>query len=63
MNERHTGFVRTRCPECGKLLRVEVTFPSWKEPFEDTVHTCDKCGVELLLTDPHQYDEHGNIIN
>lgn len=63
MNEKHTGRVYTVCPECGKRQWVEVTFPSWNEPFEDTTFHCEKCGIELELTDPHQFDEHGNIIN
>ena len=24
---------------------------------------CPECGIELKLTDPHQFDEYGNIIN
>ena len=63
MSERHTGRVYTVCPECGKRQWVEVTFPSFQEPFEDTTFHCEKCGIELELTDPHQFDEHGNIIN
>lgn len=63
MNKKHTGRVYTVCPECGKRQWVEVTFPSWNKPFEDTTFHCEKCGIELELTDPHQFDEHGNIIN
>ena len=63
MSEKHTGRVCTVCPECGKRQWVEVIFPNFQERFEDTTFHCEKCGIELELTDPHQFDEHGKIIN
>ena len=63
MSEKHTGRVCTVCPECGKRQWVEVIFSSFQERFKDTTFHCEKCGIELELTDPHQFDEHGNIIN
>ena len=63
MSEKHTGRVCTVCPECGKRQWVKVIFPSFRARFEDTTFHCEKCGIELELTDPHQFDKHGNIIN
>ena len=63
MNENHTRPVCPVCPECGKRQWVEVTFSSFRERFEDTTFHCEKCNIELKLTDPHQFDECGNIIN
>ena len=60
-NERHTSRICCRCAACGKRLRVPVIFPSWHEPFEDTKHTCEYCGTELLVTDPHEFNEDGTI--
>lgn len=60
-NERHSANIRCRCAACGKLMRVSVIFPSWNEPFEDTEHTCEYCGTELLVTDPHEFNEDGTI--
>ena len=63
MSEKHTGRVCTVCPECGKRQWIEVTFPSFRARFEDTTFHCEKCNIKLKLTDPHQLDEYGNIIN
>ena len=60
-NERHSGRICCRCAACGKRLWVPVIFPSWHEPFEDTEHTCEHCGTELLVTDPHEFNEDGTI--
>lgn len=62
-SDRHTGYIRSHCAACGKLMRVPVVFPSWEEPFEDTEHTCEHCGTKLLVTDPHEYNEDGTIKN
>lgn len=56
------GFVRTRCAECGKLNKVEVTFPAWNEPFLDTTYKCVNCGTENKLSDPHEYNEDGTVV-
>ena len=45
-----------RCEKCGEEFERLV-------PKADAKVHCEKCGIELELTDPHQFDEHGNIIN
>lgn len=56
------GYVFTRCPVCGKTCRVLVTFPAWNKPFNPTIHKC-MCGVEIIVSDHHKYDENGYIID
>ena len=56
------GYVYTYCDECGKKNRVKVTFNSFNEPFNDTEYKCKYCGTRNLLTDPHSYDENGNVV-
>ena len=61
MSERHVGNIFSYCAECGKLLRVPVTFPSWHEPFETTEYTCPHCGTQLVIWDEHEYNADGTI--
>lgn len=56
------GYVYTYCDECGKKNRVKVTFNNFNEPFNDTEYKCKYCGTNNLLTDPHSYDENGNVV-
>ena len=56
------GYVYTYCDECGKKNRVKVVFNSFNEPFNDTEYKCKYCGTRNLLTDPHSYDENGNVV-
>lgn len=56
------GYVYTYCDECGKKNRVKVTFNNFNEPFNDTKYKCKYCGTNNLLTDPHSYDENGNVV-
>lgn len=56
------GYVYTYCDECGKKNRVKVAFNSFNEPFNDTEYKCKYCGTRNLLTDPHSYDENGNVV-
>ena len=56
------GYVYTYCDECGKKNRVKVTFNSFNKPFNDTEYKCKYCGTRNLLTDPHSYDESGNVV-
>ena len=56
-----TGMIRTVCPDCGTEQRVEVSFPKENAGFEDTTIKCEKCGVELLVTDNHEYDDNGLV--
>ena len=62
--KRVTGVstVFTRCPDCGKLLRVAVNFPKKNKGFETTDYTCGFCGCEMTVEDCHKYDKKGNII-
>ena len=55
------GYVYTYCDECGKKNRVKVVFNNFNEPFNDTEYKCKYCGAYNLLTDPHSYDENGNV--
>lgn len=55
------GIVRTGCPECGTEQRVEVNFPKANAGFEETTINCKKCGVKLIITDPHEYDDNGLV--
>lgn len=55
------GKIRTVCPECGAEQRVNVNFPEMNAGFEDTTINCEKCGVELLVTDIHEYDDNGLV--
>lgn len=56
------GYVYTYCDKCGKKNRVKVVFNSFNEPFNDTEYKCKYCGTRNLLTDPHSYDENGNVV-
>ena len=56
------GYVYTYCDECGKKNRVKVTFNNFNKPFNDTEYKCKYCGTRNLLTDPHSYDENGNVV-
>ena len=56
------GYVYTYCDKCGKKNRVKVAFNSFNEPFNDTEYKCKYCGTRNLLTDPHSYDENGNVV-
>jgi transcription elongation factor Elf1 len=53
--------IRTGCPECGTEQRVRVNFPKANAGFEETTINCEKCGVKLLITDPHKYDDNGRV--
>lgn len=55
------GIIRTVCPECDTEQRVEVNFPKANAGFEETTINCAKCGVELLITDQHEYDDNGLV--
>ena len=55
------AYVYSRCPVCGHLMRVEVTFPDPCKPFNPTTHTCEACGVECIVRDPHRYNPDGTI--
>ena len=55
------GIVRTVCPECDLEQRVEVNFPKANAGFEETTINCEKCGVKLIITDPHEYDDNGLV--
>lgn len=55
------GTVRTGCPECGTEQRVEVNFPKANAGFDETTINCEKCGVKLIITDPHEYDNNGRV--
>ena len=61
LHENTNGFVKTRCSECGKVNRVEVNFPAYNKPFEDTKYTCSECGTENLLHDNHEYNDDGTL--
>lgn len=61
LHENINGFVKTRCSECGKVNRVEVNFPEYNKPFEDTKYTCSECGTENLLHDNHEYNDDGTL--
>lgn len=54
-------YVYSRCPVCGHLMRVEVTFPDPCKPFNPTLHTCEECGCECIVRDPHRYNPDGTI--
>ena len=56
------GYVYTYCDECGKKNRVKVVFNNFNEPFNDTEYKCKYCGAHNVLTDPHEYDEDGHVI-
>lgn len=56
------GYVYTYCDGCGKKNHVKVTFNNFNEPFNDTEYKCKYCGTNNLLTDPHSYDENGNVV-
>lgn len=56
------GYVYTYCDKCGKKNRVKVAFNSFNEPFNDTEYKCKYCGTRNLLTDPHSYNEKGNVV-
>lgn len=56
------GYVYTYCDKCGKKNRVKVAFNSFNEPFNDAEYKCKYCGTRNLLTDPHSYEENGNIV-
>ena len=60
MNDQ--GYIRARCPLCGGVNRVLVTFPAFNKPFNPTIHTC-RCGAEFIVYDPHKYRADGKIIN
>ena len=55
------AYIRSYCPECGYLMRVEVHFPSACEPFVTTPHTCEECGCICVVSDPHKYNNDDNI--
>ena len=61
LHENTNGFVKTKCSECGKVNRVEVNFPAYNKPFEDTKYTCSECGTENLLHDNHEYNDDGTL--
>lgn len=62
VNASDEGYVYTYCDGCGKKNRVKVTFNNFNEPFNDTEYKCKYCGTNNLLTDPHSYDENGNVV-
>lgn len=61
MPVRNWGYVYSRCPVCGRNNRIFVTFPTWNGPFKTRTFECE-CGTTLTITDPHKYDNDGNII-
>lgn len=62
LKESMSGKIRTNCPSCGYLNKVDVIFPSFNKGFLDTEYTCQNCGEHLTVTDPHKYSEDGIII-
>lgn len=60
--ESSEGFVHTRCAACGAINKVFVTFPAWNKPFLDTTYVCRNCGEKNTLTDPHEYNEDGTVV-
>lgn len=61
-NVTGTGTILTRCPDCGRLVRVIVNFPYEDKGFETTTHECEFCGCKMIVKDLHRYDENGFII-
>lgn len=57
------GYIFARCPVCGCMNRVLVTFPAFNKPFSPRTYECHMCGANNLASDPHKYDEDGNIID
>lgn len=55
------AYVYSRCPVCGHRMRVEVNFPHSVGPFNPKMHTCEECGCECIVSDPHKYDNDGNV--
>lgn len=56
--------IRTTCPDCGVELRVEVTFPGSNRGFDPKECACPICGVCLIVTDPHLYnDDDGTLVD
>jgi len=45
------AFIRTTCPECGELLRVNVDFPSDDRGFTSREYTCEHCNYEMIVED------------
>lgn len=56
-----TGTIQTTCPNCCNKIRVQVIFPKHNAGFISKQHTCQVCGTQLLVTDPHDYNEDGTI--
>lgn len=56
------GYIFTRCTVCGHQNRVLVTFPAYNKPFISRTYECSKCGVHHMVSDPHKYDNDGNVI-
>ena len=52
----------TRCPDCGKIQRVAVSFSKKDEGFETAHHTCGFCGCEMIVEDYRKYDGKGTIV-
>lgn len=61
VTESMSGFVQTNCANCGKKNKVEVHFPEYNKGFETTTYTCNHCGEQNELSDPHQYNDDGTI--
>lgn len=56
------GFIRTTCANCGTLItKIEVEFPSNNSGFLPVRKQCPYCGVILLVTDDHEYNETGKV--
>ena len=48
-------IIRIECPKCGTEQRVKVNVSN--DRFEETIINCEKCGVKLLITNQHEYDD------
>ena len=48
--------VFTRCPDCGKLLRVAVDYQK-NGRFKKADYTCGFCGCEMTVEDCHKVEK------
>lgn len=63
MSKPDWGYIYTRCPVCGGMNRILVTFPAFNKPFNPRTYECHMCGAYNLASDPHTYDDEGHIID
>lgn len=62
-NVTGVATIFTRCPDCGKLLKVSVNFRKRNKGFTTTNHTCEFCGCEMTVKDCHKYDKNGFVVD